>query len=352
MTWLLWFFLGISFRLALPGYHFEFPRDHGSHPDYKLEWWYFTGHLLGKSGAGFGYELTFFRMGMENEFQNPSRWSASHLYLAHFALSDPSEQQFHFFEKVHRPGPGLAGASPEGLDVWNENWSARYRKGEIQLQATAEGIDLQLSLRPLKKPVVHGRDGVSQKGDDPGRASHYYSLTRLQTRGRLHYRGETFPVTGLSWMDHEFGTNQLSDHQVGWDWFSLQLDSSEEVMLFQIRLRDGRIDPHSAGTLVSPSGQSSSLASGDFSIAARKQWKSPKTGIIYPLGWLISLPAQDARLEVVPLQDDQELVTIRSTGIAYWEGAVRVRGVWRKRPVQGQGYVELTGYDEKHRPDV
>ena len=211
---------------------------------------------------------------------------------------------------------------------------------------------MQLSLRSLKKPVVHGRDGVSQKGAEPGRASHYYSLTRLQTAGRLRYRGQTFPVAGLSWMDHEFGTNQLSDHQVGWDWFSLQLDNSEELMLFQIRHSDGRIDPHSAGTLVSPSGEGSPLSLDDFSIQARNRWKSPKTGITYPLVWRITLPDRGAKLNVVPMQEDQELVTTRSTGIAYWEGAVRVKGLWKDKPVEGKGYVELTGYDEEHRPDI
>lgn len=289
---------------------------------------------------------------METESQNPSRWTASHLHLAHFALTNPSEKRFHCFEKVHRPGPGLVGAKTEVLDVWNENWSARYQDGEIQLQAMAETIDLKLTLRPLKKPVVHGQDGVSQKGDEPGRASHYYSLTRLATTGQLRYGAETFPVTGQSWMDHEFGTNQLSDHQVGWDWFSLQLYNGEKVMLFQIRLKDGRIDPHSAGTVVSALGESSSLTQDAFSITTRRKWRSPKTGIIYPLGWNIVLAEQDAQLEIVPLQDDQELVATRSTGIAYWEGAVRVRGIWKKQPIQGRGYVELTGYDEKHRPDI
>ena len=340
-----------EYRIARPGYRFRFPADHGSHPEYKLEWWYITGHLAA-SDRPFGYELTFFRIGMDERPQNPSRWTIDHLYAAHFALTDVAGKRFRYFEKVNRAGPGIAGAAVDTLSVWNENWSIQLDGSMMRLHASAEDIRLELELSPRKEPVVHGTDGVSQKASEPGRASHYYSMTRLRTAGTLIYKGDVLSVAGTSWMDHEFGTNQLAPNQAGWDWFSLQLDGGLELMLYRLRLRDGSVDPNSSGTAVFRAGDSVHLTAGEFMITAARRWTSQATGVTYPLDWRVRVPSLGIDLRVVPLVDGQELVTIRSTGIAYWEGAVRAEGTWKGNRSTGHGYVELTGYSEEHRPDL
>jgi len=341
-----------EYRVALPGYAYEFPRDHGAHPDYKLEWWYYTGHLDADDGRSFGYELTFFRIGMDRRSTNPSAWAVNDLHVAHFALSRLREGDFQYWERVNRAGPGIAHAAEGTLDVENAAWTATLEDGVMRLRAYADGILLELDLTSEKPPVIHGAGGVSQKADGVGQASHYYSLTRMRTEGLLSFNGAAVRVSGESWMDHEFGTNQLAANQVGWDWFSLQLDNGEELMLYRMRRADGSIDPNSSGTHVGVDGKAVTVQPGGLRVRSFREWASPRSGAVYPLDWEIELPDADATLRIVPLMDDQELYTVRSTGIAYWEGAVRIEGVWRGRRVTGRGYVELTGYGEGYRPSV
>jgi predicted secreted hydrolase len=341
-----------EYRRAVPGYTYQFPRDHGAHPDYRIEWWYYTGHLDGAGGERYGYELTFFRVGVDRIAANPSAWNVRDLHLAHFAVSDLGSGQFRYFERVNRQGPGIAVTETGTLRVRNESWSAMLNAETTTLRAFAGGILMELDLVSIKPPVIHGIDGVSQKADGAGQASHYYSLTRLSTSGLLSFDGAPVLVQGESWMDHEFGTSQLASDQVGWDWFSLQLNNGEELMLYQLRRIDGSIDPNSSGTLVDRSGQGSHLAGSTFSVRSMREWGSPESGAIYPLDWDITVGPIAAALRVRVLMDDQELVTTRSTGIAYWEGAVEVEGTWRGQSVLGRGYVELTGYREDFRPDV
>ena len=341
-----------AYRLALPGYEYQFPSDHGAHPDYKLEWWYYTGHLDAEDGRRFGYELTFFRIGMDRVAANPSAWNVRDLHMAHFALSDLTNGEFRFYERVNREGPGIAKARVGTLDVQNESWTARLEDGVMKLRAYADGVLLELELSSEKPPVVHGEEGVSQKADGVGQASHYYSMTRLETQGLLSIDGRAVGVSGQSWMDHEFGTNQLAPEQVGWDWFSLQLDNGEELMLYQMRRRDGTIDRNSSGTVVAANGETAHLSVDQFTVRSGRDWTSPRSDAVYRLEWELEVPGIDASLRVIPLMDDQELFTVRSTGIAYWEGAVRIEGEWNQEPVTGRGYVELTGYSERYRPGV
>jgi predicted secreted hydrolase len=345
-----------NYRRALPGYEYEFPRDHGAHPDYKLEWWYYTGHLFTDAGRSFGYELTFFRFGMDQVADNPSAWNVRDLHVAHFALSEPEanddSQRFRFYERVNRGGPGIAHVSEETLDVGNESWTARLDGDVMKLRAYADGILLELELRSDKPPAIHGIDGVSQKADGVGQASHYYSMTRMETSGLVSIDGDAQIVTGESWMDHEFGTSQLAPEQVGWDWFSLQLDNGQELMLYQIRRSDGGIDHNSSGTVVAEDGPTRHLTSEQFSVDSFRSWESPETGAVYALDWAVEIPGENTRLRVTPRMDGQEMATIRSTGFPYWEGSVQVEGTWRGEPVLGQGYVELTGYGDGHRPEI
>jgi predicted secreted hydrolase len=342
----------VQYRPALPGYAYVFPKDHGAHNEFKLEWWYFTGNVRSPEGNAFGYELTFFRTGVDRSWENPSSWSIRDLYIAHFALTDVNGNEFRYFEKVNRAGPGISGAAEGTLHLWNENWSARLDGDVIRLRADSGGAAIELTLEPRKSPAIHGAEGISRKADGPGHASHYYSLTRLGTAGQLRLGSRTFNVTGESWMDHEFGTNQLAEDQIGWDWFGIQLDNGADLMIYRMRNRDGSLDPNSSGTIVSPGGQTQNLRLTDIVATPLRQWTSPDTGTSYPIEWTVRLPGQGVNLRVVPLVDAQELVTTRSTGIAYWEGAVQVSGTWQGKPVSGRGYLELTGYSEQHRPKV
>lgn len=341
-----------SFQPATAGYQYTFPRDHGSHSTYRTEWWYYTGHLRSKNGRSFGFELTFFRRGVPpDEIKTlPSKWSISHLYLAHFAVTDITGKRFHFSEKFSREGLGKAGADESRLRVWIDDWRAEAATdstGSHTLAAHDETHSLTLTLQPAKPLVIHGAAGISRKGKDVGQASHYYSFTRLATTGSLTIDGEQFEVTGLTWMDHEFGSTELGTDQVGWDWFSIQLEDDTELMLYRMRRKDGSSDLASSGTAVSPDGLTRHLEVTDFQIESIASWTSPQSKATYPSRWKLTFPSLDLVLDVTPLLADQELRTSRSTKVSYWEGAVAVTGTKQGKSVKGQGYVELTGYVER-----
>jgi len=334
-----------EFRLALPGWQYAFPRDHAAHPEFKTEWWYYTGHLTGEQGEPFSYQLTFFRVGVRRpDPQARSAWSLHTLYFAHLALTDIQGRRFVYHEKVGRGALGMSGAAVDRYRVWIDNWQAELQGDVHHLCAAVVNLSLDLRLTPTKPPVSHGNDGVSQKAAGEGFASHYYSLTRLTTQGTLNYRGRTYKVQGQSWMDHEFASSQLAPYQTGWDWFSLQLDDGHELMLYALRHQDGSLDPFSSGTLVDPQGQGRHLQLADFAIQPLATWQSPKSGAVYPAAWKISLPTLGYELEIRPTLPDQELITSQSTQITYWEGSVWVSGTRNGKPITGQGYVELTGY--------
>ena len=342
------------FQSATAGYRYNFPRDHGSHPTYQTEWWYYTGHLHATSGRSFGFELTFFRRGVPpDEIKTlPSKWSVRDLYLAHFAVTDITGKRFHFSEKLSREGLGKAGADESQLRVWIDDWRAEASTEPSALHtlvAHDETHALSLTLQPAKPLVTHGAAGISRKGKDVGQASHYYSFTRLATSGKLTIDGESFDVTGTSWMDHEFGSAELGADQVGWDWFSLQLEDDTELMLYRMRRKDGSSDLASSGTAVSPDGDARHLEVTDFQIESSGTWTSSESKATYPSKWRLTFPSLDLVLDVTPLLADQELRTSRSTRVSYWEGAVSVTGTKQGRPVKGQGYVELTGYADRLR---
>jgi predicted secreted hydrolase len=331
---------------ASPDRRIQLPADHASHPDYKLEWWYYTGNLDAADGRRFGYQLTFFRIGVDPAPVNPSAWAVRDLYMTHLALTDVNGKAYRFSERMNRSGPGWAGASVDTYRVWNEDWSASLAAdGVHRLQASNPAFAVDLHASEDRRAVLHGNQGYSRKGAASGNASHYYSLTRMPTRGTITIEGRTIDVTGLTWMDHEFGTSFLEPEQVGWDWFSIQLDDGRDLMIFQLRRADGSIDPRSSGTLVQADGTAVpiTLESG-FRLEPGRRWKSPASGAEYPLGWTIRLPRESMTLTVASAVDDQELHTERSTGVTYWEGAIDVAGTAGGRAVKGRGYLEMTGY--------
>ena len=345
-----------TYQLALPGRKLAFPASHYSHPDFKTEWWYYTGQLESESGKRYGYQVTFFRFGLRDRQKETAAPSFSDLYMAHFALSDIAGKKLRFRERINRGIAGKAGvrgygdkagAATDRYLVWNEDWKVTGDERHHAIQVNERGTQLRLSLNSLKAPVLHGLNGLSQKGQGEGRASYYYSLTRMQTDGELTISGKKEKVRGFTWMDHEFGSNQLGDDQVGWDWFSIQLDNNSELMLYLMRRKDGSVDPYSSGTLVNADGTTKHLALKDFQVEVLERWRSPKSGGNYPMKWQVTIPGEEIELDITPAFPEQELITNRSTRVTYWEGAAQIRGKVRGQAVNGNGYVEMTGYAGK-----
>lgn len=336
---------------ALPGWEYQFPRDHFTHDDFRTEWWYATGQVRTAEGRRFGYQFTLFRRGVrppEDRAPVASRWVVDHLPLGHFALTDVERQRFYFDQRLERGAFGRAGFPPAGGGetrlAWVGDWSiALQPDGLFAIQATQSGAVLDLKLESPRPPLLNGENGVSQKSAGTGHASHYYSLTRLKTTGTVTVEGKAHAVTGLSWLDREWATNQLGPGQTGWDWLSLHLGDGSDLMLYQLRRADGTADPFSSGTLRLADGTSRHLKQPDFTLTPLpgRTWTSSKTGGTYPIGWRIGIPSGSLTLDVTALMPNQELAL---DPVAYWEGAVEVSGTRGGAALTGEGYLEMTGY--------
>lgn len=327
---------------------FVFPQDHGPHPQYASEWWYYTGNLDAADGRHFGFQLTFFRSALAPAHpQRASDWAATNIYMAHFALTDVAGRKFYAFERFSRAAAGLAGAEAEPFRVWLEDWSADGAgpgAGQMRLRAAQDGVSIDLTLDAGKPIVLQGDHGLSRKGPEPGNASYYYSLTRMPTRGALQIGAARVEVGGLSWMDREWSTNAAGAQLVGWDWFALQLSDDRELMFYRLRRADGSSDPFSGGALIDASGAPARIVLGAIQIDALGEWQSPRDGARYPSGWRLRVPSAGLDLQITPYLDDQEL----PLATTYWEGAVKIGGTSGGAPVGGSGYVEQTGYAEQH----
>ena len=348
-----------EFKLAVPPYTYQFPRDHNSHPAYATEWWYYTGHLQSKDGRKWGYQLTWFRTALAPTIDRKSKWAARDLMFAHFALTDEDGQKFYFTDRIGRANLGLNGADSNSVTprIWCGDWALRFggKTGETQTirargvsdakSTKAQDFALNLNQVALKAPTIHGENGVSQKSAGRGRASHYYSFTRLQTSGTLVIGNERLSVTGQSWFDHEFGSNQMDASQVGWDWFALQLRDGRELMVYRLRLKNGKTEPLSSGTLIEKTGKSRHLKLAEFKLTPLSNWKSAATGATYPAKWRIELPREKMTLTVTPTVSNQELRPSRTgANLSYWEGSVKASGTGNGRAIGGVGYLEMTGY--------
>ncbi len=336
-----------GFARAITPRTFHFPEDHGAHPDFRNEWWYFTGNLEDTDSRRFGYQLVIFRTALTPEaLPRRSAWATNQIYMAHFAISDIEAGHFRYFERFARGALGLAGATTDPLRVWLEDWQIQGTEdGGWHLRARADGHALDLRLSPRKPVVLQGAAGLSRKSERPGHASYYYSQTRLATRGTLTLPSGAFTVAGLSWLDREWSSSALAPDQTGWDWFALQLDDGYDLMFYRLRRKDGSMDPASSGTLVDPAGRARHLRQEEVRLEALGHWRSPRGGR-YPLRWRIAVPSHDLALEITPLLEAQEL----DVAVRYWEGAIAVQGRHAGRPVSGRGYMELTGYGRPPRP--
>lgn len=319
----------------------HFPQDHGAHPDYRIEWWYFTGNLASAQGRPFGFELTFFRFAMAPSAPaRASDWATRQMWVANFAISDIQPARFHFFKRSERGAVGLAGAQIHPVRIWLDDWEVHALSADrffpARLQAEQEGARIDLRLTSDKPLVLQGDAGYSRKSANPQNASYYYSYTRLGAQGTLTVAGESYPVSGTAWMDREWSTSSLAANQAGWDWLSLQLDDGRDLMVYRMRRKDGSADPYSSGVLVDKAGKPHYLTAAQFSMTPLRHWRSEASGATYPVAWRVRVPSQRLDLEVAARMPNQEL----NLRVRYWEGAVLASG----DHVNGRGYLELTGY--------
>ena len=352
-----------AWREPDPEYAWSFPADHRAHPGFRNEWWYFTGHLRAADDPGreFGYQFTLFRIGL---LPAPpvldSAWSTDALVLGHASVGDLETGRHRFSEVLRRATPFLAGfpAAPDPVLAWvvapagtPDRWQVALDGDgfRFRMRDDVRAMAFDLTVRPEKPLVLQGPNGYSRKADREGAASLYYSFTRLAASGTVTLDGRRFEVQGSCWMDKEFSSNTITGDQVGWDWFSLQLDDGRDLMLFVLRRRDGTVD-FASGSVIDSDGSARELPPGTWAVAIGRTWASSASGAVYPARWTIDVPSEDLRLDVVPRFADQENVSDVNGGLAYWEGAVELRdGDGRS---VGRGYVELTGYGEGNRPPI
>jgi predicted secreted hydrolase len=325
---------------------FDFPADHGAHPGFRSEWWYFTGNLAAADGRHFGFQLTFFRFALApGAAERASAWATNQAWMAHLTVTDSAGRRFHVAERLARGALGLAGAEAAPFRVWLGDWEATAAGSgadiyPLRLTARDEAIAIDLTLTTAKPLVLQGENGWDRKGPEPGNASYYYSYTRLIARGHINIGGAAVDVSGSAWMDREWGSSALGPDLSGWDWCALQLSDGSELMLYRLRHKDGRASAFSKAALIRPNGERRSYAAGEFAFEPRRWWTSPRTKVKYPVAWSIELPAEELSLKIDPRLDDQELdLTVR-----YWEGAVSASGRARSGALRAEGYLELAGY--------
>ncbi len=331
-----------GWAIALPGYQIALPRDNYPHYNFRTEWWYFTGNLQTADGRAFGYELTFFRHGYRPPGAGEpatSRFVINDVKFAHFAVTDIGANQFHYDSRVSRGAYGEAGFGQGTKLAWINDWELDWTNN-YDLKAASNGYAIDLELEPEKPVVLEGKSGFSQKAAGDGHASYYYSITRLRTRGSIKIGTETYRVDGISWYDREWATNQLAPDQAGWNWFAIQLGDGSELMLYRMRLKNGGIDSHSNGKWIGNDGATIDLAENDFQLEAVSTWMSPVSHAVYPVSWRLDIPKLDLNLELTPAIENQEL----NVAVVYWEGAIRIKGSRSGKPLDGVGYMELTGY--------
>jgi predicted secreted hydrolase len=334
---------------------FSFPADHGPHPTFRTEWWYYTGNLTADDGREFGYQLTFFRSALTDSASYPrdadrSDWRSRHAYMAHFAVSDIGAGRIHVAQRFGRAALGLAGADAAPFRVWLYDWQVAGGGGAdgkfpVRLAAADADFSIDLLLERGAPMVLQGESGLSRKGAEPGNASYYYSYMRMPSTGTVRIGGRSYRVRGESWLDREWSTSALSPDLEGWDWMALQFSDSTEMMLYRLRRHDGTAGPFSAGTFVDRDGRVLRLDADMFVMTPLRSWPSPLDGTRYPVGWRVRVPGLQLDVQVDAAFDAQEL----NLAVRYWEGAVRIRGSRAGMTVGGRGYLEMTGYDAADR---
>jgi predicted secreted hydrolase len=327
-----------QFAPVVPGYAMRFPRDEGSHPEFRLEWWYITGWLNDEAARPLGFQITFFRARPDLRHVNPSAFAPRQIMIAHAALSDPAAGRLIHAQRAARAGFGLAGAGEERLQVWIDEWRLQQSGASYQAEIPAQEFLLELAFNATQPPMKQGQDGFSRKGPAPESASYYYSIPHLEVNGTLARGGTQHRVNGSAWLDHEWSSQYLENDATGWDWIGINLNDGGALMAFRMRDRQGG-SFWAGGALRRADGRLRVFAPEEVRFIPRREWRSARTGARYPVSWLVT--AGDLELAIEPLFDDQEHDTRASTGTIYWEGAVRA--LQSGKPA-GRGYLELTGY--------
>ncbi len=316
----------------------RFPYDEGSHPDFRLEWWYITGWLNHDSPHPLGFQITFFRARPDLKHDNPSAFTPRQILIAHAALSDPAYGRLVHTQRAARAGFGLAGAERGRTRVWIEDWSLEERDGVYRAAIPGDELQFQFIFEPTQPPLLQGESGFSRKGPAPASASYYYSLPHLGVSGTLLRKGQVEKVNGTAWLDHEWSSQYMEENAAGWDWIGVNFDNGAALMVFRMRDRDGG-QFWAGGTLRRADGALRIFSPSEIRFTPHRSWRSPRTGTRYPVVWRVEAGEQAFAIE--PLMDDQEHDTRASTGTIYWEGAVRAL---REGKLVGRGYLELTGY--------
>ena len=325
------------FAPVLPGYRMQFPRDEGSHPEFRIEWWYLTG-WLNEATRPLGFQITFFRARPDLKHDNPSAFAPRQILIAHAALSDPALGRLIHAQRAAREGFALAGTATGRTQVWIDDWRLEQRGNAYHSLIPANGFRLDLAFEARQTPLFQGQNGFSRKGPAPQSASYYYSLPHLRVTGTLARGGRSEAVAGSAWLDHEWSSQYMEKEAVGWDWIGINLEGGAALMAFRMRDRQGGTF-WAGGALRRTDGSLRVLAPADVRFTPRREWRSARTGTSYPVSWTVA--AGDLELVIEPLFDDQEHDTRASSGTIYWEGAVRA--LRAGKPV-GLGYLELTGY--------
>jgi len=327
-----------GYPAVVPGGSLAFPRDHGSHPAYRTEWWYVTGWVRVRGGEPSGVQVTFFRNRPRLAEDNPSRFAARQLVFAHAALADPAHGRLRHDQRAARAIFDLAGADESTTRTWIGDWSLALEGRHYVAKIPAREFSLDLAFEATQPILLQGQEGYSRKGPERWQASRYYSRPQLAVSGRVVVGDRARDVEGRAWLDHEWSSEVMSADAVGWDWVGVNLDDGGALMAFRMRDREGG-SVWAGGARRGVDGRTEVLAPDAVHFTARRRWTSPRTGLTYPVEFVVAAGGVDYAL--TPLMDDQELDSRASTGVVYWEGAVTASVAGR--PV-GRGYLELTGY--------
>jgi predicted secreted hydrolase len=330
-----------KFATVVPGYRMTFPRDHGSHPDFRTEWWYITGQVKTQQGQPLGFQITFFRSATGIGAASQSAFAPSQIVFAHAAVSDAGLGKLRHDQKAARAMTGIAKTAADDTDVQLENWTLKHANGRYRAVIPARDFRLDLDIAASGAPLLQGKEGFSQKGPETRSASYYYSRPQLKVSGKIELNGKPLDVTGTAWLDHEWSSEYLMPGAQGWDWVGLNLDDGGALMAFRIRDAAGK-SVWAAGTLQAPNGTAKHFGATEVAFEGLSTWTSPRTKAVYPVKMNVRLGAETWQVDAT--MPDQELDSRQSTGAVYWEGAVAVSKEGKR---VGAGYLELTGYADK-----
>ena len=338
-----------GFAVAESPREFEFPADHFPHPNFQSEWWYFTGNLVGSNKQTYGFDLTIFRYGLSTDPDTSlSPFQNSQIFLAHFAIADINRQQYLSDEKISREVVGLTGVSVAPLTIKVDNWSITQldaQKEQWHIKADSGDFAMDLELNALRPIVLQGQQGLSRKSETPGNASYYYSIPKLAVDGKIRLSNQTIPIAGTAWFDREWSTSVLESGQIGWDWFGLHIAEDMELMYYQIRQANGKPASQNHGVLILDNGAREIKLGSEVQLKPLAYWTSKKTRARYPIKWQLTSAEHALDLTISAKFNDQQW----DGTFIYWEGAVTTTGVFQNKPINGEGFLEMTGYDTSSR---